>query len=311
MLDRYETSRRAVLASFLTFPALAQDTPTFSTELKMVGILATVRDKKGHLINDLAQDDFTVLEDGRPQTLRYFAKQSDLPLVIGLLVDTSMSQQKVVGPERSAAFHFLDQVLRENKDKIFIIQFDMNVNVRQDMTSSWKDLNAALSEVDTPTKRQLRSQMGGGTLLYDALLSGAKMMEPEHGRKALLVMTDGVDTGSAADLNTALDAAVRADALIYSILFSDEGYYGPLGGGGGRKILERLSKESGGGFFAVSKKLTIDQVFDVIQNELRSQYAFGYVSDKPVRISEFRKIEVKTREKELIVQARDRYWARR
>src|SRR5436305_8748782 len=177
-------SRRTLLASCLALPVLAQDIPTFSTELKMVGILATVRDKKGRLINDLGQGDFNILEDGRPQTLRYFAKQSELPLVIGLLVDTSMSQEKVVGPERSAAFHFLDQVLRENKDKIFIIQFDMNVNVRQDMTSSWQDLNAALSEVDTPTKRQLRSQMGGGTLLYDALLTAAKMMEPEHGRKA-------------------------------------------------------------------------------------------------------------------------------
>jgi VWFA-related protein len=303
-------SRRALLASLLALPALSQDGPTFSTELKMVGILANVRDKKGHLINDLSEDDFTVLEDGRPQAIRYFAKQSDLPLVIGLMVDTSMSQQRVVGPERAACFHFLDQVLRENKDKIFIVQFDMNVDVRQEMTSSWKDLNAALGEVDTPSRRQLRNQMGGGTLLYDALLTGAKMMEPEHGRKALLVMTDGVDTGSEADLNAALDATVRADTLIYSILFSDEGYYGAFGGGGGRKVLERLSKDSGGGFFAVSKKLTIDQVFDVIQDELRSQYAFGYVSDKPVRISEFRKIDMKTRQKDLIVQARDRYWAR-
>jgi len=288
----------------------SEDTPTFSTELKMVGILANVRDKKGHLINDLSQDDFTVLEDGRPQAIRYFAKQSDLPLVIGLMVDTSMSQQRVVEPERTACFHFLDQVLRENKDKIFIAQFDMNVDVRQEMTSSWKDLSAALSEVDTPSRRQLRNQMGGGTLLYDALLTGAKLMEQEHGRKALLVLTDGVDTGSEADLNAALDATVRADTLIYSILFSDEGYYGAFGGGGGRKVLEHLAKDSGGGFFAVSKKLTIDQVFDVIQDELRSQYAFGYVSDKPVRISEFRKIEVKTQPKDLIVQARDRYWAR-
>ncbi|HEX4771073.1 MAG TPA: VWA domain-containing protein [Bryobacteraceae bacterium] len=303
-------SRRTVLASCLALPGFSQNTPTFSTELKMVGILANVRDKKGHLIRDLGQNDFTVLEDGRPQTIRYFAKQSDLPLVIGLMVDTSMSQERVVGPERTACFHFLDEVLRENKDKIFIVQFDMSVDVRQEMTSSWKDLNAALGEVDTPTRNQLRNQMGGGTLLYDALLTGAKMMEPEHGRKALLVMTDGVDTGSEADLNAALDAAVRADTLTYSILFSDEGYYGVLGGGGGRKVLERLSKDSGGGFFAVSKKLTIDQVFDVIQDELRSQYAFGYISDKPVKISEFRRIDVKTRQKDLTVQARDRYWAR-
>jgi VWFA-related protein len=307
-------SRRSFLISSLVFPASplirAQQDPVFTTEVKIVNVLANVRDKKGHLLRDLRQDDFTILEDGRPQTIRYFAQQSDLPLVVGLMVDTSMSQERVIEPERTACFHFLDQVLRENKDKIFIVQFDMNVDVRQDMTSSWKDLNGALAEVDTPSRRQLRNQMGGGTLLYDAMVMGAKMMEPEHGRKALIVMTDGVDTGSEADLSASIDAAQRADTLVYSILFSDEGYYGMFGGGSGRKVLERLSGDSGGGFFEVSKKLSIDQIFGVIQDELRSQYALGYVSDKPVRISEFRKIEVKTRQKDLVVQARGRYWAR-
>jgi VWFA-related protein len=222
-----------------------------------------------------------------------------------------MSQERVIEPERTACYHFLDQVLREGKDKIFILQFDMNVNVRQDMTSAWKDLNAALQGVDTPSRRQLQNQMGGGTLLYDAVLEASKMMAPEHGRKALIVMTDGVDTGSEATLSAALDAAVRADTLVYSILFSDEGYYGVFGGGGGgRKVLERLSEDSGGGFFEVSKKRTIDQIFDEIQEELRNQYAMGYVSDRPVDISEFRKIDVKTDRKDLLVQARDRYWAR-
>lgn len=277
----------------------------------MVGILGTVRDKKGHLIGDLNQADFSILEDGRPQSLRYFARQSDLPLVVGLLVDTSMSQEHVIDPERTACFHFLDQVLRENKDKIFILQFDMNVAVRQDMTSSWQDLNAALAKVDTPSRAQLRNQMGGGTLLYDAVVTAAKMMQPEHGRKALIVMTDGVDTGSDASLSAALDEAVKSDTLIYSILFSDAGYYGGFGGGGGRKVLQRLSEDSGGGFFEVSKKLTINQIFDTIQEELRNQYAMGYVSDRPVRISEFRKIEVKTDRKGLAVQARNRYWAQR
>ncbi len=305
-------SRRTLLVSLLALPALPQGVPTFSTEVKMVGILANVRDKKGHLIRDLNQNEFSIFEDGRPQTIRYFARQSELPLVIGLMIDTSMSQQRVIEPERTACYHFLDQVLRENKDKIFILQFDMNVNVREDMTSSWKDLNASLAGIDTPSRRQLRNQTGGGTLLYDAIVTGAKMMVPENGRKALIVMTDGVDIGSEADLSAAADAAVRADTLVYSILFSDEGYYGMFGGGGdGRKVLQGLSRDSGGGFFEVSKKLTIDQIFDVIQDELRSQYAMGYVSDRPVRVSEFRKIEVKTDRKDLIVQARNRYWARR
>jgi VWFA-related protein len=308
-------SRRSFLISSLALPGspllLAQEDPVFTTEVKIVNVLANVHDKKGHLLRDLHQDDFTILEDGRPQTIRYFAQQSDLPLVVGLMVDTSMSQQRVIEPERTACFHFLDEVLRENKDKIFITQFDMNVDVRQEMTSSWKDLNGALAQVDTPSRRQLQNQMGGGTLLYDAMVMGAKMMQPEHGRKALIVMTDGVDTGSEADLSASIDAAQRADTLVYSILFSDEGYYGMFGGGsGGKRVLERLSGDSGGGFFEVSKKLNINQIFDVIQDELRSQYALGYISDKPVRISEFRKIELRTSQKDLVVQARGRYWAR-
>ncbi len=304
-------SRRALLLSLLAAPAFAQDVPTFTTDVKLVGILANVRDKKGHLIDDLNQQDFNILENGRPQSIRYFAKQSDLPLVIGLMVDTSMSQERVIEPERTACFHFLDQVLRENKDKIFILQFDMNVFVRQPMTSSWKDLNAALASVDTPSRTQLKNQVGGGTLLYDATMDGAKMMSAEHGRKALIVMTDGVDFGSDATLNETIDAAVKADTLVYSILFSDEGYYGSFGGGSnGRKVLQQLSRDTGGSFFEVSKKMTIEQIFDVIQNELRNQYAMGFVSDQPATISEFRRLEVKTTGKNLSVQARNRYWAR-
>lgn len=302
-------SRRALLASLVALPALAQEEPRFSTEVKMVGILASVRDKKGRLVSDLKKDDFTILEDGRSQTIRYFGRESDLPLIVGLMIDTSMSQERVIEPERTACYLFLDQVLREGKDKILIVQFDLGVRVRQDLTSSWKDLNASLADIDAPSHAQLKSQMGGGTLLYDALVMSAKAMQAERGRKALIVMTDGVDEGSDASLQQAVDAAVRADTLVYSIMFSDEGYYGPFGGGGGRKVLQRLSSDSGGGFFEVSRKQTIDQIFEVIQDELRNQYAIAYVSDKPVRISEFRKIQVLTDRKDLVVQARDRYWA--
>lgn len=304
-------SRRTLLATLLALPAWAQEVPTFSTELKEVAVLASVRDKKGRFVSDLNQADFSIFENKRPQAIRYFARQSDLPLVLGLMIDTSLSQERVLIPERSACYRFLDQVLREQKDKIFILQFDMSVNVRQEMTSSWKDLNAALADVDTPSRRELQSQSGGGTLLYDAIVMAAKAMTPEHGRKALIVLTDGVDTGSEATLQAATDAAVRADTLVYSVLFSDEGYYGMFGGGSGRKVLERLSLDSGGGFYQVSKKLTIDRIFSEIEEELRSQYAMGYVSDLPVRISEFRTIDVKTARKDLAVQARRRYWARR
>ena len=136
-------------------------------------------------------------------------------------------------------------------------------------------------------------------------------MQPRTGRKALIVLSDGVDTGSEATNAQAIEAAQRADTLIYCILFSDSSAYGLFGGGGsGRTALMRMSRETGAGFFEVTKKLSLEQIFAQIEDELRSQYAIGYVSDEPVVISEFRKIQLTAR-KGLVVQARDRYWAQR
>ena len=291
----------------------AQRDATFSTEVKVVDVLATVRDKHGALIRDLTKDDFSMTENGRPQTIRYFARESDLPLTLGLMVDTSMSQRRVLDAERGASFRFLDQVLRENKDQVFIMQFDMALQMRQPLTSSRRDLDDALAFVDTPDDDELAHQSGGGTLLYDAVVKASKdVMENQRGRKALIVLSDGVDFGSEATLITAVEAAQRVGALVYSILFSDAGAYGfALGAPDGRGPLARMSKETGGGFFEVSKKHGIEQIFDRIQEELRSQYDLGYVSDQPVRISEFRKIQLAVNRKGLVVQARDRYWARR
>jgi len=284
----------------------AQETPTFSVGVNVVNVLANIMDKHGAIIRDLQQSDFTILEDGRTQAIRYFARQTDLPLTLGLLVDTSMSQERVLDSERSASFRFLDQVLREKKDQIFITQFDVAVLTRQPLTSSYKDLNDALAQVDTPTRRELENGGERGTLLLDAVVQASKdTMAKQHGRKALILLTDGDDNGSEATLSNAIDAAQKADTLIFSILFSDSG----RGHGPGQYILQHLSHETGGGYFEVSKKQNIDQIFDAIQDELRSQYSLGYVSDKPPTIGEFRKIQLKVATPGLLVQARDRYWA--
>ena len=312
-------SRRQILrsaASLLLTRALVRgqdDEPTFSTSVKVVSVLTTVLDKHGGIVRGLGKDDFSIFEDKRPQTIRYFATQSDLPLILGLMVDTSMSQQRVMDEERGASFRFLDRVLRPNQDQVFIIQFDMTVRMRQELTPSVKMLEEALAYVETPSRRALQSQSGGGTLLYDAIVRASKeVMMAQQGRKALVVLSDGVDEGSEADIKAAIDIAQRSDTLIYSILFSDALAYGfPMGGIGGRAALSRMSKETGGGFFQVSKKQPLDSIFDAIQEELRSQYNLGYISDLPVRISEFRKIQVTTSQKGLVVQARDRYWAKR
>jgi VWFA-related protein len=297
-----------VLALILVIPAalFAQEAPTFSVGINVVNVLANVMDKHGAIIRDLQQSDFSILEDGRAQTVRYFARQTDLPLTLGLLVDTSMSQEHVLEPERTASFHFLDQVLREKKDQIFIVQFDVAVLTRQPLTSSYRDLNDALSQVDTPTRRELQNGGERGTLLLDAVVQASnETMAKQHGRKALILLTDGDDNGSDATLQNAIEAAQRADTLIFSILFSDSG----IGHGPGRSILEHLSHETGGGFFEVSKKQPIDKIFDAIQDELRSQYSLGYISDKPPTIGEFRKIQLKSAAPGLVIQARNRYFA--
>jgi VWFA-related protein len=244
----------------------AQDA-TFTSDVKVVSILATVRNKQGGIVHDLTKDDFTILENGRPQTIKYFSRDTDLPLTIGLMVDTSTSQIKVIEAERGASFRFIDHILRENKDKIFVLQFDMAVIMKQPLTDSRPKLEEALSLVDIPTEKQLRA--GGwapGTILYDAVVQASNdTMQKQQGRKAMMLMTDGVDTGSDHSLSDAIEAAQRADT----------------------------------------------EIFDQIQDELRGQFNIGYVSDTPVRISEFRKLQVSVNQKGLSVQCRDRYWAQR
>lgn len=310
--------RRRLLAAagalFLGSPkGRAQEIPTFSTDVKVVSLLATVRGSRGEIVHDLAKEDFLLSENGRPQEIRYFSRDTDLPLTLGLMVDTSMSQKRVLEAERGASFRFLDEVLREKKDQVFIMQFDMGVQLRQPLTSSRKALSDVLPYVDTPTEKQLRIQTGGGTLLYDAVVTAAQdIMQKARNRKAMIVLSDGVDTGSEATVAQAIAASQRADTLIYSILFADPGAYGILGAGSiGKNALMRMSRETGGSFFEVSKKLSIDLIFDRIQEELRGQYSLGYVSDDPVRISEFRKIQLTAKSKGLVVQTRNQYWAQR
>lgn len=298
-------SRRQFAALIAATQLRAQDEPTFTTGVQVVNLLATVRTKKSEIVTDLGKDDFSLLEDKRPQTIRYFTRETDLPLTIGLMVDTSMSQEHILDAERGASFRFLDQVLRENKDHVFIMQFDLTVQTRQSLTGSRRDLNQALTMVDTPTRNQLRSQYGGGTLLFDSIVDASNdVMKQQQGRKALIVLSDGGENGSDATLSDSIDAAQRAETLVYTIFYSDGSFNGD-----GKNIMQRLAKETGGGYFEVSKKFPIDQVFALIQEDLRSQYSIGYVSDRPAAGAEFRRIQLTVKRPGLVVQCRDRYWA--
>jgi VWFA-related protein len=160
--------------------------------------------------------------------------------------------------------------------------------------------------VNTPTKNELKSQYGGGTLLFDALSDASKeIMKKQDGRKALIVLSDGGENGSNATLADAVQEAQRTNTLIYAILFTDGGF----GSDFGRHIMQRLAKETGGSYFEVSKKMSIDQVYEQIEEDLRSQYSIGYVSDRPATISEFRRVQLLVKKPALTVNARDRYWA--
>ena len=223
---------------------------TLSVKVKVVNVLATVRDKHGKIVNGLTKDDFTLTEDGRPQTLKYFARETDLPLTLGMLVDTSMSQRRVLNEERDASQSFLAQVLREDQDKAFVIHFDHEVELLQDLTSSHEQLRSALESLQTPQFTRTSGgggsggpgsgpgrgsgRRGGGTLLYDAVyLASDEMMQKQPGRKAVIVLSDGVDMGSKESLEAAIESAQRANTIVYSILFKDDEAYGN-GGGFGR-----------------------------------------------------------------------------
>ncbi len=312
-----------------------------SVEVKVVNVLATVRDKHGAIVPNLGKDDFALEEDGRPQMITYFARETDLPLSLGLLVDTSESQRRVLDQERSASHSFIDDMLREDKDKAFVIHFDREVELLQDLTSSRQKLESALDLVGAPQlvrdsgggggSRQHYS--GGGTLLYDAIyLASDEVIKKQQGRKALIVLSDGVDEGSKETLVDAIRTAQRADTIVYSILFADvQQFQNPFGGFGGpgmgrhggghqfpqhdqrpdgKKILERISKETGGRLFEVSKKQPIDQIYAAIAEELRNQYSLGY-SPGADAASGYRKIHLTVKQKDMTVQTRDGYYSDR
>jgi von Willebrand factor type A domain len=212
--------------------APASTAPTIAVDARLVNLPVVVRDKKGALIQNLTKDDFVLQVDGKPQTIRYFDKDTNLPLTLGLLVDTSLSQREVIDEERTASSTFLDQMLTTPKDKAFIMQFAAETELLQDLTSSRPQLQAALKEIDTPGKSSntsdddtasRRPRGGGGTTLYDALfLASDELMSKQTGRKAIIILSDGGDRGSRETLVKSIEAAQRADTIVYAIYFKGE-----------------------------------------------------------------------------------------
>src|SRR5437016_14068711 len=237
-------------------PAEPEDIPSIKVDVDVVNVLCSVRSKAGGLVSNLGKDDFTLLEDGKPQTIKYFTRETDIPLTIGLLIDISGSQARLIEDERRAAYQFFSQVLRK-KDMAFLISFGPECELLQDFTNSPRLLQSALEGL------HVESGVGGlhpgpvptasttrGTVLYDAVyLAASDRLQKEVGRKAMVLITDGVDQGSRLKKEAAIEAAQKSDAIIYSIYYVDQAaYFGHMGFGLGASDhdLRQMSDETGG-----------------------------------------------------------------
>jgi VWFA-related protein len=296
----------------------AQDVTTFSTNVRVVNLFAGVRDGQGRSVPNLTKDDFILEEDGRPQTIRYFSQESGLPLTLGILVDTSVSQRRLLSEERTASFRFLSQVLRPDQDRAFVMHFDREVELLQDLTSSREQLDQALARLQTPKpppRKRGDPKVGAwalsGTALYDSvLLASEEVLTRQSGRKAVVLLTDGVDNGSKVGLSRAIESAQRSDALVYTILFSDRGAYdGVFASAAGKKAMQRISQETGGGYFEVSDSRPISTIYMQIEEKLRDQYSIGYTPDTSHAGPGYRKLHLVTKQPGLIVETRDGYYA--
>jgi VWFA-related protein len=307
--------------------AAASQEPTIRVDVDLVNIFFTVKTKKGgQLIPNLTKDDFNVAEDGKPQTIQRFSRESDLPLTLGLLIDISASQERLIDIERQAASQFFSSVIR-SKDEAFLISFGKSTDLLQDYTSSPKLLSSALRDLrgdgqgavytggPIPNTGPVGGSVGTpkGTLLFDAVyLASNEKLKSEVGRKALILITDGEDQGSTYRVRDAVEAAQRSDAIIYSIYYVDRGFYSHgafMMGSGGEGDLQKMSEETGGHVFKVDSKHTLNDIFKAIQDEMRNQYSIGYASTNPNRDGTFRHIQVKVNNSDNRVQARNGYYA--
>ena len=309
---------------------------------EVVNVVAVVRDRKEKLIADLGRTDFEILEDGVPQEVRYFSRETDISLTLGLLMDTSGSVQNVLDFEKEQAKAFFRRVMRP-KDMAFVISFDIDVLLLKDFTGEVEELARAIDSAvintggalqplgrmpggrrrggfpfpgpfpgpsPAPTPGPIPSGPPRGTLLYDAVfLAATEQMANEVGRKVLILLSDGEDQGSQTELAQAIESVHKADTVTYSLPVTDTRFYSRLYSGyrGGR-VLKKISRETGGRVVRVGRVDKIAKAFNEIAEELRSQYSLGYTPSRETKKSGFRKIQVRVRGKNYKVQARRGYY---
>jgi len=283
----------------------------------VVSLYCSVRNKQNGLVNTLEKGDFDLAEDSKPQTIKYFSKETDIPLTIGLLVDVSGSQRNLIEVERHAASAFFSSVLRK-KDVAFLVSFGASQDLLQDITGSPRLLQDGLNQLKlntgfaginsgpVPTMNHQR-----GTVLYDAVYASSNdILSKEVGRKAIILITDGEDEGSMESEKSAIEAAQKADSIIYGILYVDRPFYRGMNVGyGGASVLKHMADETGGRLFEVGGKNSLQTIFEQIQQEMRTQYLIGYTPTNGQKDGSYRKIDLRAHDKDLKVQVRKGYYA--
>lgn len=285
-----------------------QQAPTIKAEVSLVNIFATVRDKQKHIVPNLKQEDFRIFENDQEQKIAFFSAEKTLPITLGLLIDTSGSEQNRLPAEQEAASRFLSQVMRKG-DEAMVLSFDLDVDLLSDFTEDRAQLQRAIHHAQINgggpmvTPGTLPSGPNG-THLYDAIwVSCGEKLATEAGRKALVIVTDAEDFGSKVTVEEATEAAQRTNTVVHFLLVHDPGY------GWRPDIAHKIADQTGGRVIEVSSEKHLQEAFDQISEELRSEYTLGYYPTNPKRDGTFRKIKVETTEKDMKVLARKGYYA--
>ncbi|MES2220135.1 MAG: VWA domain-containing protein [Acidobacteriota bacterium] len=292
--------------------------PTVHVSVNLVDLFFVVHDKSGKLVPNLTRNDCSIFEDDKPQKLKSFTPQTDLPLSIGILLDTSVSQQRVLPDEQKAASAFLQRILRPT-DEAFLISFDVTVDLLADWTRNPDDLKRALgaAKINSSSGNYANGTLPSitrpkGTLLYDAVYLGSNdKLRQESGRKAMVLLTDGQDEGSDEKLQSAIEAAQKADAVVYVLLISDQEFYGTLDFSSD-SAMRKLVEATGGEVFPIGKNgKKLPDAFNTIESQLRTEYQATYTPTNAVQDGSYRHIRLVCRQngQTLKVQARQGYYS--
>lgn len=292
---------RALLTALLAAAALpAQDAYTFKSNVNLVRIIASVKNNAGQLVGTLHQEDFQIYDNGVRQDVAVFSRQTEQPLSIALMIDTSGSTAKELKYEGDSAARFLHALLAEGnpEDAVALYSFNYDIRLEHDFTHNYASLERPL--------KTLRGE--ASTSLYDAVFYASRSLESRQGRKAIIVVTDGGDTTSTRDLKTALKAAQLADAVIFPVVVM------PITNDAGRNIggenaLTIMAQGTGGRTFLPAIGKELDKAFADIIQELRTQYLLGfYPQNVPLKKDPFHRLEVRLTSPELRVSARNGYY---